>query len=430
LGNDRTLPCGELCRIMREYTNIRDARVAGELKLADPLLPTSSVRPNIFIFVIDSLRPDYLRAYNPHVEFTPHLDQFAQDSTVIRNVYTQYAGTSLSEPAIWAGALLLHTHNMQSFENLNSLARLAKTDGYLTVVSTDEVLREMLKPSSDMVVLDADITLWNKLEVCSTIRQTIKLLDQRSDQTRPVLFYSQPKNVHQFANNGNPTLATANWIAPSGFSGRIALEVHQVDDCVGAFFSYLKGRGLYDSSIIILTSDHGDATGEFGRLSHSTSIFPEIMRVPLIVHLPKKMRDRLVYDDSRVSTLTDITPSLYYLLGHRPVVHNPVAGRPLFMETPQELTGYRRDELFLASDVRAAYGVLADNGRYLYATYDSPAQSYLFDLSVDPNGEHNIVTEQTKRKYDERIIENLRTIADFYGYKPKIGSWFSGGSSP
>ena len=102
-------------------------------------------------------------------------------------------------------------------------------------------------------------------------------------------------------------------------NARITYEVHWVDARLGEFFNYLKQRGVYDNSIIVVTSDHGDATGEFGRSSHSTSIWPEIMHVPLIIHLPAKMREHLVYDDTRLSTLTDITPTLYYLLGHRPV---------------------------------------------------------------------------------------------------------------
>jgi arylsulfatase A-like enzyme len=179
---------------------------------------------------------------------------------------------------------------------------------------------------------------------------------------------------------------------------------------------------MYDNSIIIVTSDHGDATGEFGRSSHSTSIWPEIMQVPLIVHLPPKMREHLVYDDTRISTLTDITPTLYYLLGHRPIAHNPLYGRPLFAETREELDRYPRRDLLLASDVRAVYGILTGDGRYLYTTYDSPAQSYLFDLAADPNAEHNILTPALKQRYDVEIIEHLHLIGDFYGYKPGVGS--------
>jgi hypothetical protein len=123
-----------------------------------------------------------------------------------------------------------------------------------------------------------------------------------------------------------------------------------------------------------------------------------------------------------LAALTDITPSLYYLLGHRPIRQNPLFGHPLFVEDKKELEPYRRSELFLASDERAVYGLLADNGRFLYATYDSPAQSFLFDLGRDPNAERSVLTPRLKQEYDERIIQYLHLVADFYGYKPGVGT--------
>jgi arylsulfatase A-like enzyme len=342
-------------------------------------------------------------------------------------VWTPYAGTSLSEPAIWAGALQLHAHFMQPFERVNSLEKLAKADGYQMMVSYDEILSEILSPSDDLIKLDTDKKLWNQLEVCSTVEQAENALDHRADPAKPIFFYAQPKNVHQFARNSLPQAKAANWPAQPGFNYRISFELHQVDECMGGFIGWLKARGLYDNSIIVVTSDHGDATGEFGRNSHSLVIYPEIMRVPLIVHLPKSIQNKFVHDDDRVSALIDITPSLYYLLGHRPIVSNPLFGHPLLMETAEELHSYHRDDLFLASDVRAAYGLLAENGRYFYATYDSPAQSYLYDLVQDPNGEHDILTSELKKRYDERVIEHLHEIAGFYGYKPGIGSLLASG---
>jgi len=422
LGNSRDVPCGDLCRILREYTNIRGAEAKTDVNLVDPLVATTQQRPNIFIFVIDSLRPDYLGAYNPKADFSPNLDVFARDSLVLHRVYTQYAGTTLSEPAIWSGAMLLHAHYMQPFSKVNGLEKLARADGYQMVVSYDTVLSQILSPDDDLIKLDTDKPLWNRFEVCSTVQQTESVLDSRADKTRPVLFYAQPMNVHQFASNDMPRMTAANWRIRAGFVNRIAYEVHQVDDCLGHFFAYLKARGLYDKSIIILTSDHGDATGEFGRRSHSVSIYPEVMHVPLIVHLPDTMRGKFVYDDEGLSTLTDITPSLYYLLGHRPIRANPIFGHPLLVKDRRELDQYRRDELFLASDERAVYGLLADNGRFLYTTYDSPAKSFLFDLSRDPNAEHNVLTPPLKQQYDEHIIQELHMVADFYGYKPGVGT--------
>jgi Sulfatase len=422
LGNSRGEVCGDLCRIMREYTNVRDTRTNTDVRLVDNLSMTQSARPNIFVFVVDAMRPDYLGAYNPRVNYTPNLDAFARDSIVLHNAYSQYAGTSLSEPALWAGAMMLHAHYLKPFSKVNGLEQVLRADNYRMVVSMDEVLKEVLLPTDPLTKLDTDKELWNQLEIGSTVRQAEAALDGRNGSQEPIFFYDQPKNVHQFARNDVPSPTSQHWQAPDGMSIRISYEVHWVDKCLGEFFSYLKQRGMYDNSIIIVTSDHGDATGEFGRMSHSTSIWPEVMRVPLIIHLPSQMRERLVYDDTRLSTLTDITPTLYYLLGHRPIARNALYGRPLFAETKQELDRYPRRDLLLASDVRAVYGILTADGRYLYTTYDSPAQSYLFDLAADLNAERNILTPPLKQRYDEEIIEHLHVIGDFYGYKPGVGS--------
>jgi hypothetical protein len=423
LGNSRHEVCGDLCRILRENSNIRDTRLrAPNVQLVDSLKPAEGERPNVFIFVIDSMRPDYLGAYNPRVDYTPNLDAFAHESVVMHNVYTQYAGTSLSEPAIWSGAMMLHDHYLQPFSKLNSLDRMMHNDGYLMMVSIDEVLSAILPADEQLSRLDTDKKLWTRIELGSTLQQARKVLDVPEISGRPIFLYAQPKNVHQFAQNDVPSPTSQHWQAPQGMSGRITYEVHWVDKCLGEFFSYLKQRGMYDNSIIIVTSDHGDATGEFGRTSHSTSIWPEVMRVPLIIHLPPKMRETLVYDDTRIATLTDITPTLYYLLGHRPIRQNPLYGRPLFAETKEELDRYPRKDLLLASDVRAVYGILTADGRYMYTTYDSPAQSYLFDLTADPNAERDILTPALKRRYDEEIIDQLHQIGDFYGYKPGMGS--------
>jgi hypothetical protein len=422
LGNGRGEPCGDLCRIMREYTNVRDGRTQTEVRLVDSLSLTPGPRPNIFVFVVDAMRPDYLGAYNPRVDYTPNLDAFARDSIVLHHAYSQYAGTSLSEPALWAGAMMLHAHYLEPFARVNGLEKMLHADNYRLIVSMDEVLKEVLTPSDHLTKLDMDKQLWNQLEIGSTVRQAEAALDARGGSQDPFFFYDQPKNVHQFARNDVPSPTSQHWRAPAGMNGRITYEVHWVDTCLGEFFNYLKRRAMYDDSIIIVTSDHGDATGEFGRSSHSTSIWPEIMRVPLIIHLPSKMREHLVYDDSRLSTLTDITPTLYYLLGHRPVRKNPVYGRPLFAETRQELDSYQPHDLLLASDVRAVYGILTSDGRYLYTTYDSPAQSYLFDLAADPKAERNILNGSLKQRYDEEIIEHLQMVGDFYGYRPGVGS--------
>ena len=422
LGNNRIQACGDLCRILREYTNVRDAHTRADVELVDTLTPASGPLPNIFVFVIDSMRPDYIGAYNPRVTYTPNMDALARDGVVFHHAYSQYAGTSLSEPVFWTGALLLHAHYVRPFSRLNALDKMLRADHYRITVSMDDVLTQILKPADEIVQIDTDKKLWNSLEISSTVKQLPAVLDAPRDALQPLFFFTQPKNVHQFARNNVPSAAAQHWQSPPGMDARISCEVHWVDQHLGEFFRDLKRRGMYDNSIIIVTSDHGDATGEWGRVSHSLLIWPEIMHVPLIIHLPPQMRKQFVHDDTRLATLTDVVPTLYYLLGHRPIRQNPLYGRPLFAETQKELDRYPRHDLLLASDAKAVYGILTGDGRYFYTTYDAPAQSYLFDLTQDPNALHPILTPQLKQRYDEEIIAKLQEIGDYYGYKPSVGS--------
>jgi arylsulfatase A-like enzyme len=415
-------PCNELCHILLEYTNVPEFHITQQVNLVDDLSAKPGDRPNIFIFVIDSMRPDYLGAYNQKVDFTPNLDAFARDSVVFRRAYTQYAGTTLSEPAIWSGTMLLHSHYTQPFSNLNNLEKLVNAEDYKMVLSYDTVLHQILSPKDEIVRLDADKQTWNNYETCSTVQQLTTALDARTDKNQPVFFYSQPMNVHQFAHNDYPPARIKDWHR-SSFNPRVSKEVSEVDECLGKFIVAIKERGLYDNSVIVVASDHGDALGDFGRHSHALILYPEIVHVPLIVHLPKSMQGKFVYDVNELAALTDITPSLDYLLGHHHIQRGPMFGHSLFAQSREELQQNVRHELFLASDIIAVYGILADDGRFLYTASTYPSnKSELFDLTQDPNAERNILTPELKRKYDERLIDYLKLIGDFYGYKPGVAS--------
>ena len=426
LNRSNRAPCGELCMTLRQYTNIRNAQAKAPLRLVDSLIPTHGFRPNIFIFVIDSLRPDYLGAYNPSADFSPNIDALARDSVVMRKAFTQYAGTSLSEPAIWSGALLLHSHFMRPFENVNSLLKLCKTDGYEMIVSRDQILGKLLSADEGIVFLDVGKE-YDEFEISDTLQQLEAYLTSRPDKQRPVMFYAQPMNLHVLGVNNLPKRTESNWRNRPGFNNNVAFKLQQVDTFLGQFVTFLKARGLYDKSIIIVTADHGDASPElpgfgFARQGHSTILFPEVMHVPLIIRLPAELQRRVIYDENGLAALTDITPSLYYLLGHGPLKRDAIFGRPLFAGSVEELHRYDREHLLLASDARAAYGILSGDVRTMYVTYDSPQVSILFDLVRDPEGINNYLAATQKAQYDREIISDLQAIAAYYDYRPDGGA--------
>src|SRR5256885_15569227 len=57
---------------------------------------------------------------------------------------------------------------------------------------------------------------------------------------------------------------------------------------------------------------------------------PEILRIPLIVHVPQKYLKSRVVDPKRLALLTDVTPTLFDLAGYEPAGADDIAGRSLF----------------------------------------------------------------------------------------------------
>jgi len=91
--------------------------------------------------------------------------------------------------------------------------------------------------------------------------------------------------------------------------------IRHVDSQLGELIKILKKKGLYDDSLVIITSDHGEALNEHGELGHGYNVFNETSLVPLVVKFPKHMNLK-----GRVGTvvqLADIFPTIADLLGKK-----------------------------------------------------------------------------------------------------------------
>jgi len=408
-------------RILLANSNIPHAvKVdAKDLRLVDPLVPTTLDRPDIYIFVVDSLRQDYLGAYNPKVTFTPNLDRFAAESTVVPKAFTRYGATGLSEPSIWVGGLILHKQYIIPFHPLNTLQKLIEADGYRPYFSMDSILDVVVKPTPDLVRLDAGIGTGD-LRLGATLKDLRGKLDQ-VPAGRPVFVYSQPQDLHisSISREGKDVPGGGDY---PGFYAPYASRLRRLDAEFGAFIQYLKDRGRYDRSLIIFTADHGDSLGEEGRFGHAYTLFPEIMKVPLLLHVPEKLRAGLTMDPKQPAFLTDLTPTLYYLLGHRPLASDPVLGRPLWTQTQAEHDRARRDHHLIASSYGAVWGILSGDGKTLYVSDGVNFTDHCFDLGADPRGTRITVTPELKQRYDRLILQEIDHLNTFYAFTPGKGS--------
>ncbi|HEX7284707.1 MAG TPA: sulfatase-like hydrolase/transferase [Candidatus Angelobacter sp.] len=403
---------GDFYGFLARHADIRHRIPAPEVDLADGLAPTSGTRPHIFVFVIDALRRDYVSAYNPAVTFTPAFQSFAAESVVFENAYTPFAGTVLAEPTIWTGVQMPHRYP-DPLPRMNSLKRMLDADKYDCYISYDTVLQSLVPISPNVTVIQSGLASWKDKEFTAVVKELEEDLLARGNKTQPVFAYSQPENVHSLS----VVLfgKTADVTPHPGFESGYASAVQEVDQAFGEFVRFLKDHGYYDNSVIVLTADHGESLGEWGRHGHVAYLTPETMRIPMIIHLPEKMKADLAWDVHRPVFLQDVTPTLYYLLGHRPIKQNALYGRPLFTHTAKEQAEPRPDHYLLMSSYLPVFGLLSGDENSLYIVDAAKETNYFYDLRRDPEASTNRITAPLRKKYADLLRKDLEKLDAFYG---------------
>jgi arylsulfatase A-like enzyme len=195
--------------------------------------------------------------------------------------------------------------------------------------------------------------------------------------------------------------------------------VEQVDQTFGGFIEFLKKQNLYENSIVIVTADHGESLGEMGRLGHVSNVTPEVARIPLLIHLPERLRTGMFWDTTRQVSLHDLAPTLFYLLGHRPLKRNEMLGRPLFTLSQEEQAGPQPDHFLLMSSYMPVFGVLSQDQRELFVVDASLRRQYYYNLADDPFAFKNRITVPIRDHYEPILRNDLEKIDKFYGIAEK-----------
>jgi hypothetical protein len=375
--------------------------------LARPFVPQSTRPPHVFVLIIDSLRRDYLSPYNPAVTFTPAIDAWARDSFVFRNAFTPYGGTWLAMPSLWTGSIVTRGWG-RIFPGINTLESLIVGADYDLAIN-DFTIADLLKPATARTFLSPEIPSVDT-DLCTNLDGLQAHMAARAT-ARPVFGYLAPMNVH-ILNTRIGSLDDAGRYP--GFFSPYASRLERIDRCFGRFLAHLKAQGLYDDSIIILTSDHGDSLGADGRWGHQFFLFPEDIRIPLIVSLPRAQRAAVTADLSRVAFLTDVTPTLLALLGQPVPDLGPSFGSPLFVPSDRTPVPRRRDSFLVMSSYGSTYGLLRRNGRSLYISDLLNWREYAYELFTEPLGERRPVTQPLRHLSQAAITRHVQRVEDLY----------------
>jgi len=343
----------------------------------------------VILISIDTLRSDRLPVYGYANIKTPVIDALAADGIVFERAYSNVPLTLPSHTSILTGLLppehgvrnnvgfhydvTKHPAITTALRNANYKAAAA-VSAYVLRGNTG--LSDAFDFYDDAIGAEAGVAT-GRLQRPGTV--TLNVAQQWIDR-----------------NAADPFFLLFHIFEPhSPHVGSYDDEVVAADVITGKLFEYLKAKGLYDKSVIILLSDHGEGLGDHGEEEHGVFLYREALQVPLIVKLPGSVRR-----GERVATLAsliDVAPTIAFLAG---VDHSSGKGINLF--DPDALakrraiyseTLYPRIHLGW-SELRS----LVDSQHH----YIEAPKPELYDLGADAAERSNVLNDQ------RRVYASLR----------------------
>lgn len=176
-----------------------------------------------------------------------------------------------------------------------------------------------------------------------------------------------------------------------------------VDNQIGRMIEYLKDNDLYENTVIIVLSDHGDLQGAHGLFCKGVGAFEEEYHIPLIIKFPY---ERVKGNYEGLVTMCDIAPTLLDIVNSRPL-NGEIHGSSLIPAIKGER---RRREIALAEFFGQRYGITQrilwkDNRKYVFNGFD---YDEYYDLQSDPFEERNLIGNEAYKDDVMELCEDMQ----------------------
>ena len=300
-----------------------------------------SIDYNVLLISIDTLRADHLGVYGYEKNTSPNIDGFAQDSILFETAIAQAPSTLPSHASIFTGMIPVNhgsfaAHQTPIAAELTTLPEVMRSAGFRTISFNGGGLvrgRYGFDRGFENYVTDRDNDI---LE--AKVDEAIEWLDENGDEKFFMFLHTYEVHDPYQPRPGYLELFESDYAGDIGNdigvkllaeinSGRRSIdsadlehiknaydaEIRSMDDAFERLLVYLKERGLYDDTIIVLTSDHGEEFGEHGGVGrHFYTLYDELLKVPFILKMPgSQLAGTVVKDQVRG---IDIMPTLLDLV--------------------------------------------------------------------------------------------------------------------
>lgn len=358
-------------------------------------------RPNILIVTFDTTRADHIGAYGFEGARTPVVDRLAAEGVLFESAYSSIPLTAPSHATILTGKFPM-AHGVRDnglfvlAPDQQTLAEILKARGYRTGAAIGgfpllaryglnqgfDFYDDRLSPAYDNPLAGPRKRDAFSFEERSAARVNEAVLDWlgQSKGAEPFFLWVHYYDPHRpYA----PPVPYDQLFADRLYDGDIAYT----DESLGTLLDRLKRDGLYENTLVVMTSDHGEGLGEHQELTHSYLLYDSTLHVPLVMRGPGVAPGRRVGGRVR---LVDIAPTVLDALDIP--VPADMQGRSLepFLAgnapPPVERTHYAET---LSPRLSQNWGELRAllEGRWKYVHGPKPE---LFDLAADPRELHDL----------------------------------------
>jgi len=301
--------------------------------------------PNVILISIDTLRADHLGCYGYEKNITPNIDNFAKEGVLFNNCIAQAPETTASHGSIFTS--LIPVHHKASQDNRSAISS--------DVVTISEIFRNYnysVISFNDDGQVGARFGFYRGFHLYDSTNREKKFKNTVEDAKEwiknnrkkklflflhtyeihtpydPFLEYLNKIEVNYRGNLGN-VIEKGDYFDKIN-DGRIKInsqdlqhivnlydaEILSMDEAFSVLIDFLKKEDIYDDSIIIFTSDHGEAFGEHGKIAtHGDILYDECLKVPLIIKFPNsKWAGKVIQEQVRS---IDILPTIIEELNFR-----------------------------------------------------------------------------------------------------------------
>ena len=312
-------------------------------------------KPDVFFYVVDTLRADALGTYGARLPTSPRIDAFAHDAVTYERAWSASSWTLPATVSLLSGVYPFEHGLVEAGQRLPAdgvpwLPELLGRLGYATAAISQWPLGKPFGLERGFGTFTLDVRLMTKSTSDLARGLFWQYLFNGPGPRRPLFAYVHVSDPHAVYDPKGSDRVFADRqpgsLAPGLYNPQVFLErdlgrnpadtahlralydgeVLYADRQFGAFLDLLRYLGLYEQSLIILVSDHGEEFHEHGGFDHGRTLYEELLHVPLLVKYPGR-RGAGTRISSRVSTL-DLPPTILDLLG-QPYGNLRLHGRPL-----------------------------------------------------------------------------------------------------